>query len=192
MERLYRRVTTHQDVVFGILVLFITLLIYIVGHPKASATMWQLQRQTSLNSFLQQVMDKQTLDVQDYWRFREFYSPGYFTFNPDTVGVSSTLKIKQVAAPTSDLLYFHSPMLTSTDELISTVHLPFPNDITQPQIIFQDPTTVIYRKNEKEIDIVFIRPVNEMMRANGFFDYTVPEREQLRGFYWLNTTTIKI
>src|SRR3989344_5616041 len=69
---------------FLFLLVFIAIL-FLALSPKISSLIFQTKRQMLLNNFLQVVKQENKIDGQTYWRFRESYSPGYFTFSKNGV-----------------------------------------------------------------------------------------------------------
>lgn len=174
---------------YGILavILGVGLLIF---HPSVSSRIWSWQRDRVYNHFVSQVQMQQKIDAQTFWQFREFYSPGEFTFNPDAVGVYQTLRITTLSGPETRLLTFTAPHLISNDSIITTPDIYQQKIANIPEPLYQDESSVIYETDDNEVNLIFYLAIDEMMAANGFFDYLPAERELLQGKYWLNQTTL--
>lgn len=57
------------------------------------------------------------------------------------------------------------------------------------QKVYQAPNELI-ATNAKEVVIYFIKPISEMKRANGFFDYKNKDKKLLSNKNWFVTTII--
>jgi len=41
----------------------------------------KVKRQQMLNHFISTIKENNDIDAKEFWKFREFYSPGFFTHN---------------------------------------------------------------------------------------------------------------
>ena len=186
------------------LFIFVTILIvslFIVLSPKMSNIVFPQKRQATLNSFIENVKTKGTIDPQAYWEFREFYSPGFFTFSRDGISVFLSKRAKNTIGLTYkieaiDLVYsfFSSQRLQSLDMLTKQSSLSGLIDGKQFQngkLIFLNKNSLIYQKDDKTIKIVFLLTNEEMKKANGFFDYKDKDKKITEGENWFNITSFK-
>ena len=60
----------------------------------------------------------------------------------------------------------------------------------EKKVLFTNQTTQIFYDTEGVLRIIFVKPIAEMRKANGFFDYTDKEQKLLNGQYWLDETWI--
>ena len=79
-----------QKIVKSQVVFFITLFLIVGGlfvilSPKISSILFPLKRQAILNDFINKTKIAGVINAQDYWKFREFYSPGFFTFSKNGI-----------------------------------------------------------------------------------------------------------
>jgi hypothetical protein len=182
-----------------LLVVFIVTLFFILS-PKVSSLLFPIKRQTVLNEFISKTKATGVINPQDYWQFREFYSPGYFTFSrtgiPESLVVTASTKIEvtynQKAIDLTDL-YFSSQKLNSLDMLTKQSSLS--NIVDQKQfqndkLIFMNSNSAIYQEGSKTIKIVFLLTNADMQKANGFFDYTDKDKQITEGENWLNITSL--
>ncbi len=122
-------------------------------------------RKTSLlDSFVQKTAQEKRIDVQKFWKMREFYCPGSSVFD----------KAK------NPFLVYQCPWMKSEDYLISQDKktLLFPKE--QVRIL----------NDEKTIRISFSVSAEEMKKAVGYFDYNEKDKNLVKGKYWMNITAI--
>lgn len=176
------------------------LLLALLLVPSLSHQLFAARRAMTLETFLKQLEETQTLDPQKYWKFREHYSPGNFTFNRELVTLTGTLEMKNPIpnpeAQETVLLEFHSPLLSSQEIIVRgrpslselLVERKLPNQTTR----FQNEGTAVFQDGAGNIQLFFLRSSDDLRRANGLFDYRKHEVEFLKDKMWLNETVIKI
>jgi hypothetical protein len=185
---------------FSILLAAFIVVLFVILSPKVSSLVFPLKRQAILNEFISKTKTAGAINPQDYWQFREFYSPGYFTFSRTGIAGSSLATASTKIGVTYnrkaiDLidLYFSSQKLDSLDMLTKQSNLSsvvnqkqFQND----KVIFMNNNSAIYQEDNKTIKIVFLLSNNDMQKANGFFDYTDKDKKITEGENWLNITSL--
>lgn len=183
------------------LILFVAIIsCFYLLSPKISAQLFTFKRQVTLNEFINN-SKANGINPQEYWKFREFYSPGYFTFSRDGIEESLLKTTKEKIGikfneKNIDLtfLIFSSPQVDSLDMLTKQTDL---NSIVtemhllQENIIFINKDTLIYKEDPKTIKIVFLLNNAEMKKANGFFKYEENDKKITGEKNWLNITSIK-
>lgn len=189
-----QRTITKQSVIvavsiFGILVLFIFL------QPKAAALLFPPVRNKIKTDFLQRVISQHDMNAQEFWQFREFYAPGHFTYNSHAADLAGGLILRDSIKSSSPvlLLSFSSPFSESWESIVSRQdwqHYVDTKNVPAENILFHNATTLIYQDKPGPLHIIFIKPIEEMVSANGFFNYTDQERKLLSDKYWLNQTWI--
>lgn len=139
---------------------------------------------------------------RDYWKFRERYSLGNFTFDPRVVTFGETQIIYALPDPQTPLLYYTSSHLQSTDfivKLSADASIPEETDtLLQKPIkgaenwkeLFNNDHAKILTDENGNYTIVFVRTIDEMKTTNGFFDFVKSEQELLVHSLWLNITNI--
>jgi hypothetical protein len=186
---------------FSIIVLIFIIILFIVLSPKVSSLLFPFKRQAVLNDFINKTKIDGKIDPQTYWQFREFYSPGYFTFSRTGVaGSLSNSAAKEIGVEynekkidLTDLLFsseqFHSlDMLTRQSNLSNILD---EKQFQKEKIIFMNKNSLIYQKDIKTIQIVFLLGNNDMKEANGFFDYQEKDKKITAGENWFNVTSLK-
>lgn len=140
----------------------IILLLVLLFHPTLSSVLFPWKRQLSLNSYINKIQKTQTLDGQEFWKWRESYYPGSITF-------------QKIASANTPHTVFTSKYISSYEYLVDSNTMG---------------NKISINKNKNNTDIVFIKPLSEMKRANGFFDYKDKDKKLLEGKFWLVVTSI--
>lgn len=183
---------------FLVVILIISIItITFIFHPTVRSFWDGYYRQQQFNRFLKQTVLNDYLDPQVYWQFRERFSPGSFSINPEFVGVFQTYKIINLKSTGfSEIIYFNSQHSSSTDSISrEDVTLDsFKSSVNIDMILFENDNSIIYTQKNKpsNVYIWFIKSIEEMKLANGFFDYTSGEMGLLEDSYWINQTTLEI
>ena len=183
---------------FPLIILLLTLLSFIFFHPGIRPKWDQNYRSQLFNNFIKKTIEQNQIDPQAYWLFRERYSPGTFEPNQETVGFFQTFKIiKLEESKTTDLLYYNSPFLMSTDSITTDKDIlnKIKEENSEEVLLSSENLLITESKNEKNpelrnIKIWFLLAIEEMKLANGFFDYTADELKLLENSFWLNYSEI--
>lgn len=169
-------------------VLVALLMLVLWLHPTTSVVVFPFKRTKMLNSFLTKIDTTKRIDAREFWQFREFYYPGSLTV--DKKG------IKDPASPTIPLAYesylftvFRSSKITSYEYLVTknTLDLIVPNSDEWKKF---PNSSLVYKSADDSISLVFIMPISEMVKANGFLDYKDKDKKLLEGKYWMVITNI--
>ena len=179
-----------NDKFFYLLILLISFLALILLQPKLKTKLFKFNRRKAFNNFIQKVRRDNEINAKIFWEFREFYSPGYFTFNKDYVEISSILQFYNLGGNKSDFLFFTSDKLTSIESIVGEIDRFNKNEDDCLEIFFESENSIICTRNKNEIKISFIKTTEEMMEANGLFDYIDSEKELLKDKYWMNETIV--
>lgn len=188
----------RNDLYFILLLALITLVAFVTLTPKISSSLFPQKRDKVLNSFISKTQQENNLDERNFWKFREFYSPGYFDFNKnglDSEKINNAEKKLKIAfvdtATRSAHLFFNSQLVESIDYLTPASQLKEIVALPNSQAIFQNNESVIYKNADESLTIIFLKPLDEMRRANGYFEYEGKDKELVQDKYWLNITKIK-
>jgi len=179
---------------FLILLPIILLLLLVVRHPDFYAKYFPQSRQKMFNQFQSKLMNNQ-FDPEEYWHFRERFSPGSFSRDEKNTGFFATFRITSVNEELTPLFYYESDYLSSVDALISGV----PGDIIKKQksllageIVYESESQLLIKENDKNYIFVFVISTDEMQRVNGMFDYIPSEKELLKDKSWYNITYLSM
>ncbi len=190
----------RRELAFSILLFATIVILFIVLSPKVSSILFSFKRDAILNDFINKTKTAGEIDAQSYWKFREFYSPGYFIFSRDgikgeplknaqkKIGIDYNIENIDLIA-----LLFSSKKLGSLDMLTRQSSLSALFDrkqIPKENIIFMGKKSVIYKEEPNYVKIIFLLNNKDMRRAIGFFDYKDKDRELTEGENWLNVTSL--
>ena len=169
---------------------------FVIFTPRVSSLIFSQKRDMTYNSFVSKTQNNQKLDPQEFWKFREFYSPGYFELKDQGLENSDVQSaVDEIGLTPKGVTYTslfrakHSISLdgitesNSLDEIIDTKSLE--------NITFQNENSVILTNNMNQKIIIFLLPVSEMKKANGFFEYDGKDKELLENKNWFNITMLK-
>lgn len=132
-------------------------------------------------------------DAEEYWEFRERYSPGVFTrdeYNTDFLAHFRIINADKIFNP---LFYYESKYIRSLDSLVS---LPpaemlanYKNEFPG-EIVAEAENFVFIKQSDEEYVFAFVESIEKMQEVVGMFDYIPSERELIEGKYWYNATYI--
>lgn len=185
-----------SPVYFLAFLMIVITICFVIFTPRVSSLIFSQKRDMTYNSFVSKTQNNQKLDPQEFWKFREFYSPGYFELKDQGLENSDVQSaFNEIGLTPKDVTYTslfrakHSISLDglteahSLDEIIDTKALE--------NITFQNENTAIFANSSGDKIIIFLLPISEMKKANGFFEYDGKDRELLENKRWFNITKIK-
>jgi hypothetical protein len=183
--------------VFFILCLILTISFFIIFSPKVSAILLPVKSEQKLNSFMQSIKRDKSVNAQTFWEFREFYSPGSFTFSSrglpsnKTSQVISAIDVPMNYKALTPFSIYTSPRVESIDFYTTAATL---NDIMPStpsgKIIFQDAQSIALEAPDNRIKVVFIKSYSEMQKAVGFFTIHEDDGNIIKDKNWVNITSI--
>lgn len=178
-----------------LIILLASILSYLFMQPTILSVWNPLYRAQLLSQFLSQTQNVQMVDPQRFWLFRERYSPGTMQINTEAVSMLQTYRItKTHPSGMTELMKYESPRLVSTDLLTTQTNAltEFRQKLPQnAQIIDETSSYIIAELPEKKMILAFQKPISEMKKANGFFDYLPEEEKLLSGTEWLSISYIQ-
>lgn len=189
---------------FYIAIIILTILGFFLFVPKVATRVFPFTRTRLLKNFLNDVKINKSIDGRKFWVLREYYSPGSFTFKEKGLTKDEVIMALKKINVTFNNKYYIYPFLTFTsDKFFSIEALVTINDLNRLvndtadkkliNCIIDQKTAQICYRNEKEIEIRFVNPMDEMRRTNGFFDYKRQNLAELtNGKYWLVISTIEL
>ena len=133
---------------------------------------------------------KQDIDLRQYWEFREFYSPGSFNYEKNGLFNKNDMRIMSLISQDPSVtpkLLFSSERVTSIGGRTKVKKLSAKN--SYPNILLQT-SSLVLSENETTIFLIFLKPVSEVKKANGFLQYEQTHDEK-QGDLWLEITTIQ-
>lgn len=194
--KVIKEIFTENKKAFFFIVFLVTITLFVFLEPKVSARLFPFIRSSHLNSFLTHTVPSKKIDGRTYWEFREFYSPGVFTY--DKKGIEDTIvktvfrnDIQSKDQDMLPFLFFTSPFLQSIDSLTSETSITsFIVSNAKGNLI--NTPVLFMNRNDTEILLVFLLPYAAMERTNGFFDYQEKDKMLVKDKNWLNITRITI
>jgi hypothetical protein len=191
----------NNDLLFVFLISVVIISLFLVLSPKISSQLFSFKRDAVLNEFIRSTKSNGKIDPQAYWKFREFYSPGYFIFSRDGIEKKLISKAKEKIGIKYDekgidltFLTLSSPQVDSLDMLTPQADLYTIIDrskLPTKDIIFSNKNCLIYNESPKIIKIIFLLNGNDMRKANGFFDYNDKDKKLVENKNWLNITVVR-
>lgn len=148
-----------------IVTLFLFFIFYFLLQPRVSNFI-PLIREYRMQSFIKSTLKNDEISSQDFWQLREFYSPGTITFS------NRNLEFKSQKSISKEVLVKNTSSLQT-----------YTQSMRNYRIIFQKKNEIIAEKNGI-IFINFIKPVAEMKKTNGFFDYEDKDKALLKDKAW--------
>lgn len=142
-----------------------------------------------LSHFIAKIDKTEYLNAREFWQFREFYYPGALTVQKSGIQDASSPTLPLALEPYL-FTVFRSSKISSYEYLVTknALNLVVPNN-TEWKTFTKG--SVAYRNSEDSVDLVFIKPISEMVQANGFLDYKDKDKKLLEGKYWMVVTNIK-
>lgn len=176
-------------------VLCVALFSFFFLQPTVLSSWNPVYRKFLLSQFLSETKRMQEVDPQKFWLFRERYSGGNMSINPQSVGIFQTYRvIGRNASGATELFNYQSARLKSTDSITTdrqALTARYAEVLKKATIVQQSPSHIIADLPGGILMITFQKPISEMKKANGFFDYLPNEEKILDGTEWLNTTYIQ-
>src|SRR5260221_10666142 len=91
MQQVYYRLKNYKPILLFSLFVSVLIGMFSILQPSVSAFLFPQKRSLVLRNFLHAVEQKNGIDPQDFWQFREEYSPGSFHFNEQVADVAGVL-----------------------------------------------------------------------------------------------------
>jgi len=188
----------NSEIGFFSITFIVIVLLFLVLNPKISNQLFFFKSEATLNNFISSTKSRGLIDPQEYWKFREFYSPGFFNFSKNGVDASHLNKAKEIIGISFNektafgaFLIFSSPKLNSIDMFTKETEISRVFDIPKKSdLIFINKNSVIYKSDSKTIKIIFLLSNQDMRKANGFFDYQDKDKQITEGRNWFNITSL--
>ena len=157
------------------------------------------QRRSAFEHFASSAEHQKNIDGKRFWEFREFYSPGSFVFRKtgvDRYEIDRLLKKMNIRIyPDSNLFpyqIYYSPRITSIESLVTTATISaFMKIPSTRSYCYIKTSSQFMCQSERMVTIAFIKPLDEMKKTNGFYDYARDDvRKIVKNKMWLDITQI--
>lgn len=165
-------------------------MILFVGFEPKVAALVTPKSQARLFKLIGETKTKNSVDIRDFWQFREFYSPGTYTYNPNGVKIPPTLISLSKPNMFKSVLSFSSPKLISVGghtKLSSIPQTILPQGTSQ--ILVNKPQTLLIKETQDSYLLIFVRSIMDEKKANGFLQHET-DKDNEAGNYWLSITRI--
>lgn len=173
--------------------------LFIVLQPHSATAIVSPSHQTLLlNRWIASVEAEKNIDLYDWWKFREFYSPGSFTYDPQFLTPYSILQFHEVASE-MPFMTFASEKLIAKESLYSkercqdlqtTLAMTTANLESKNVILANPQTVLIFSPDLNELQLIFIRTFTDLKSVNQTIDYTTSE-DRLTEHCWITQATIQ-
>lgn len=193
--KLYTTKQEKIDLLEKVIVIFFLLFAAVLFHP--SFGQWRVQQQLFRLQTLLDDIEQPSFSMREFWQFREFYSPGTFSFNTDAIFLAGALQFLPSKAQSVSLLTFRSSKIDSeesilTESLASSVFANRKSSFQSAQVLFESNDTLVLKTADAKLHLYFLKKPSEFFQTVGFFDFGKVERQMLENKLWLDETTISL
>ncbi len=180
-------------VFLSMIIVFISLL-FLIFSPRLSSSLFSFKRSILLNNFINKTLSTKIIDSQRYWEFREFYSPGYSKIENQGLNRKDIDQaIEKIGQQPSNIDHYTNVFFSShstsieglTREIKLRTTISIPND---SKILFENSESIIF-KSEGKTYIAFIKPISDMKKTNGFFEYQ-KDKKMFDNNNWFSITVL--
>jgi hypothetical protein len=195
-------VSFFKTYAFYFLIFILISALFILFQPSILSS-WSTQNQEQRwQVFVQHLQTQKRMDTKAFWEMREFYSPGSFMFNrqgfphDQQSELFTSLNLPTTLDQESRIvLHYEAPRFISFESLVSTKSAVAFSDakatlMSRYPVTVQGDNYVIVKKDKETSIILFLANVNEMERANGFFDYKDKDLQLLKHVLWLDISEV--
>lgn len=149
--------------------------------------LFPFKRNAMLNKFISTVKQTKKIDAQAFWQFREFYYPGSLVVDKKGIKPPPFISPPLWTSPLY-ITAFRSKLVTSDEFLVGYATASAYLEPNKRYTIIGSDFAI--SESQKSMQIIFIKPIAEMTRANGFFDVKDKDAKLLKGKSWLVITEI--
>lgn len=187
-----------------LLIFFITFITFIVLQLSLSKMLFSFKKENNIKQFIQNIKQTKSINPQTFWEFRDLNSNGIFSFlNSESItnhcqDFNDLILPKSILNNYGSLMYlcYQSDILKSVDYLIDVkasknVFDYFTNDY-QNSILKTDDILIFENINSKEIYLIFTKPIPEMEKAKGFFDFVDKDEINVDNKLWLSISKFRL
>lgn len=185
------------------ILLAIIVISFVILQPKLSAWTLPFKRQMIWQSFIKDTQKNNKINARNFWEFREFFNPGSFIFERDGLSQKQTndqleklnVSLKKDVTSLPFLIYDSGKMksleaLVGNNDLNNVINNL---NIDNKNIIYRNGSSIIYYDGNKTAALIFIKPTDEMVTANGFYNYRNKDDIKIyTGKYWLSISRINL
>ncbi len=147
----------------------------------------------TLRQYLAEVeINKETFNIQQWWRLREQVDEGAWSLNERAVTFATTYKIYALPDGKTTLFSYETDRIRATESVIHKDQTKsYLENITGIKASIHTDNLIIDTFNNGDKRVVYVGEIDEMKEVVGFFDYTGEEMELLEGLVWLSETWLQ-
>lgn len=165
----------NRNTAFYIISVVVIISLYLFLEPKILPSLFNVRNSNLLNNFIANTVEKKHVNTQEFWKMREFYCPGVFTFNKKS----------------SPFLEYDCKWLKSKEFLVTNPAFSNKINLKNINILIENNQIQIY-KDRENLYINFIVAESEMEKAIGVFDYREKDKDFVKDKFWLDNTIINL
>lgn len=178
-----------KEHIMPIALLLIITLTFALFQPRILSVFPQ-KRDHDLKQFINNSRQSGQINIESYWKFREFYYPGSFTFNENGIKESSLDTDLKKLLPQKNSNYvflkYKSKYLKSIDVLTDAKDL---RNLFKNHTTLANKNNLIFNQGDSTL-IVLLRNNEEMQKVNGFLKYKDRDKDLIKGKQWLSITIV--
>lgn len=184
-----------RNFIFSLSIILLTLFLFLYLPIHNRSLLFPFYRNSVLEHFVNQTRIKNHIDPKLFWETREKYYPGSITVSKTGLDPNDiTKELKSMGISLSDsaqaqpfLRYdsdkWHSIEFLVSERTISEVVKNYPVDANR--ITIQNNSEILYFTKGKKLQIIFIKPIDEMVTANGYLDVKEYDLDLIKDKYWM-------
>jgi hypothetical protein len=202
IQKVYRKISSTPLSSFALLLGFAVLLGFFFQPHLQAAILGSWGREQRFTQFLSRTQQGKNINPATFWEFRELYSPGNFTFDAGVEHLGTQV-IQEIPESGTPLHTFRGPKIVSKDYLVSLDSSQEREEIFAEFLrqqgfvhnvgneLYSTATERIFEVHDGKRVIAFAKPLDEIMKVDGLFDFTEAERERLENHFWINITVLE-
>lgn len=188
---MFKKISNRTFFIFASILL---ITIMFSKNPYFKSKKSSTYRQELFNNLILSLKED-SFNPEEYWEFRERYSPGSFLRDEDHTDFFATFKITKVSDKLTPLFYYESELIRSVDGVISfdaKTAIELTKNKFPGEIISENDKNILIKSVDNQYILVFVESTQQMRKVMGTFDYKSDERELLEDKYWYNATYINL
>jgi len=157
----------NRNTAFYIISVVVIVSLYLFLEPKILPSLFNVRNSSLLNNFIANTVEEKRINTQEFWKMREFYCPGVFTYDKKK----------------NPFLKYDCKWLKSEEFLITYPTFKNKINLKNINILIENNQIQIYKDRQK-LYINFIVTGSEMEKAVGVFHYREEDKEVKESNYF--------
>lgn len=180
--------------------LIILIILFFLFSPFAKTFVFPSLFNKKLSSFIYKTNTERIINVQSFWKLREFASPGNFVFQRERIGEQSTqnyLHQMSLSLATENLYpfaLFTSKNWQSIEFLTTETDFSFFTHTLKNEcetMLYKSKNEMICTRADQTKLIAFLKSQEEMAKVDPFFDVKGRDGKIVRGKSWFSVSVVK-